>query len=436
MKIFKYIIISLILFLGLPFVSYSQTEVLTTPQTEEKKLSAEELAHLEHQARIDKAAVENANNVRGVLRSISKKINEYSPSLAEVMRKKYLGFMVIQMIAAAVMLAFAFVLTKFIFGRITKYLASFFSRSGDDTFVSLFIRKISYPLNVCTWVLAIYFALVLLIRKEENVALVSRGIGIIFWTAVFWAFIVFSDTCFMALANRLKKRSAAASVNLIKFLRKVFKCLIVIIAILIVLTNCGLNVNTLVASLGIGGMAIAFASQETIANFFGSVSIIIDRPFIVGDWIKTPTCEGNVEMIGFRSTRIRTFTKTVVVIPNSILAKENIENFSKMPVRKVTQVIGLTYNTTADQIEKFLPELCKTIETIDGVDSLNGVSVSFVEFAASSLDIKIIYYTKETSLGYYNNTKQNVNLAIMRLVEAHGLSFAFPSTSVYIEKQA
>ncbi len=323
-----------------------------------------------------------------------------------------------------------------------RYLLSFLFLSidkvfnkGKVSFIASFAHRMKKPINMLAWVMGIYFSLVFLLTDASYIALFSRASAILFWGAIFWGVMILCDVSFEVAAKKLKTKSADSMANLFVFLNRVVKFFISIIAVLFVLNNCGVNVNTIVASLGIGGMALAFASQDTIANFFGSVSIILDRPFIVGDWIKTNSCEGIVEAIGFRSTRIRTFDKSLVTIPNSILAKDLIENFSKMPIRRSKQILGLTYSTTADQMEAFLPELRDTILSVDGVVKKTGVLVEFTGFGASSLDIELIFFTKETG-GLHKETVRNVNLAIMRLVEKHGLSFAFPSVSLYVEKNS
>ena len=121
-----------------------------------------------------------------------------------------------------------------------------------------------------------------------------------------------------------------------------------------------------------------------------------------------------------------------MTIPNSILAKESVENFSKMPLRKVADVLGLTYSATAEQIEAVIPEIRDAIKVTEGVDPYS-VSVRFDGFGSSSLNIRVIYYTKKINYDYYANTRALVNFAIMRIFAARGLSFAFPSTSVYVE---
>ena len=435
MKILKYI------FLFVAFAIFSvqgfAQEVSQTPNAssstqQEKQLTEDELHEIQ-QKKYNERAIENARSVRLHLRDFMKNLHQTSPNLAKFLSEKYFGIRLVQYIAAVIILLTTLMLVNLVFRFIFSRLTVLTTRKKKNTYSHLFISKIHAPIKLFAWVMGCYFALAVLLKDEMSVAVSTRIVGVFFWCSIFWACFIIIDLFFYALQIRFKERGQQSTANLMEFLRKVVKAFAILIAILEVLTHSGLNVNTLMASLGIGGMAIAFAAQDTIANVFGSISIIIDRPFIKGDWIKTSSCEGNVEAIGFRSTRIRTFEKTLVTIPNSVLAKESVENFQKMPVRKTKLVIGLTYATTADQIEALLPELRERLEKIDGIDQNNKISVEFVSFGAPSLDIRIVYYTKEIAYGYYAATNRRVNLEIMRIVAEHGLSFAFPSTSVYVE---
>ncbi len=401
--------------------------------TKKSELNAGEIAHKKFQEKLDKKAIESARNIRMRLWDMMRDIYDFSPQVAKFLAKDYMGIRIVQYLASLGILLLTFVIARFVLYFIFGRLNSIFSKRNKGRYARTFISGIQKPLCMCMWVVGIYFAIILLVKNSVAIAIISRATGILFWANLFWGIVVVNDALFGALKEKLKAKSASSTANLIEFLRRVLKSFIIIVAILSILTNCGINVNTIIASLGIGGMALAFASQDTIANFFGSVSIIIDRPFIVGDWVKTTSCEGHVEAIGFRSTRIRTFSKTLVSIPNSTLAKESVENFTKMPVRRVVQTIGLTYSTSPDQMDEVIAALRETIGTVEGVDANSDVSVEFSDFGASSLDISVMYYAKQIDYAYYMATRRRVNLAIMRVIAARNLSFAFPSTSVYVE---
>lgn len=435
MKFAKIVLTTIILsvaFIGTGFAQTASSSEKNEPVAQEQ-ISLED-KHRKTQELINAMALENARSFRLALKYITDSIRTVSPSTADVLESKIFSRRIIQYIAAVFIMLMTFVVVKYLLDMMFKLLLRFFSYDGKASFVREFLKQIRKPLSTVAWGIGIYIALAFLIKDSASVAVISRATNIIFFAGLFWAVAIVCDALFMATTKKIHNHDS--TVNLLSFLRRVIKFMIGLVAILFVLTNCGVNVNTIVASLGIGGMALAFASQETIANFFGSVSIILDRPFIVGDWIKTNLGEGIVETIGFRSTRIRTFSKTIISIPNSILAKEPVENFSKMPVRKVSQILGLTYSTTAEQMKKVIDDLRDVIASIEGVSVDSGITVEFLDFSASSLDITITYFTEKTNYATYVQVKRNVNLAMMETIAKHGLSFAFPSTSVYIESDA
>ena len=433
MKMLKYILVASI-FTMQSLVGYCAPEQ-TSPATatEQKTLSEEEL-YQKQQAELDKQMVEKVDEIRGRLKKFVREVRKVSPATADFLVKDIFGIKVIQYLISLLILGIVFSLSKYVINFVFGRLLNLFAKTGKHSFATLFITKIKSPINVVAWVIAFYYMIAFLIKDPIAIAALARLLGIIFWGSACWGAMIVSDSLFGSLEAKLRKKSSGATASLLGFINRVVKIAIIMVAILSALSHCGINVNTIIASLGIGGMALAFASQDTIANFFGSVSIILDRPFIVGDWVKTPSIEGTVEAIGFRSTRVRTFDKTLITIPNSIMAKETIENFSKMPVRKVNQVLGFTYDSTPEQIDAVLPQLRERIIKIEGVSVKDGVFAEFLEFGASSLDIKLVYYTEQTSYAFYTTTKRKVNLEIMRIAQENNLSFAFPSVSVYTEK--
>ena len=435
-RILLRIFLALSIFLGSISPIFSKDanlQELPSDSRQEKQLTPEEISYQKKQEIIDNTAKKNAESVKGRLKIVVSKVGEISPNAADILSKKYFGVMLVQYMAGLLILLLTFILTKYILKFIFAKFDAAFVKSGSKGFANAFLKNVRKPLNLFAWAVGVYAAFVFILCDSNYVPLIYRVTGILFWSALFWLLSIIFDSVFTVLGAKFKSKSDSGTVNLMVFLKRVVKISVIVVAILTILTSCGVNVNTIIASLGIGGMALAFASQDTIANFFGSVSIILDRPFIVGDWVKTSSCEGLVESIGFRSTRIRTFSKTIVTIPNSSLAKEAVENFTRMPARKVKQVIGLTYSTTPDQIQQILEILRLSIAKTDGVDSEHGVFVEFADFGASSLDLSVIYYVKHIDAANFAATKRRVNLVIMREVSTLGLSFAFPSTSIYVE---
>ncbi len=230
---------------------------------------------------------------------------------------------------------------------------------------------------------------------------------------------------------RTKQTESPLDDQLVPFIAKTLKLFLVITAILMIAQNMGYSISGLIASLGIGGIAIAMAAKDTIANIFGSIMILIDRPFTVGDWIKTDAFEGVVEEVGFRSTRIRTFGRTLVNVPNSTLANMVIDNIDARSERRVSMRIGLTYDTTPEQMESAIAGIEQILATHPGVDQSYQL-VKFDRFEDSALSIFLYYFTASKVWEEYLQVRQEVNLRIMHLLDSLGLAFAFPTQTLHI----
>ena len=210
--------------------------------------------------------------------------------------------------------------------------------------------------------------------------------------------------------------------------------LILIIAGIAVLSETGINVATLITGIGLGGLTIALAAQDTAQNLFGGLVILLDKPFQVDDWISTPDIEGVVEDITFRSTRVRTFPNALVVVPNSTLVSSPITNWSRMNKRRASFTVGLTYNTTEAQLQRCIARITEMINQNPEVLADDTV-VAFNSFQDSSLEISVLFYTRATSFSAFQKIKEQVNYGIMKIVEEEGASFAFPTQTVHLQRE-
>jgi MscS family membrane protein len=190
-------------------------------------------------------------------------------------------------------------------------------------------------------------------------------------------------------------------------------------------------VTGVLASLGIGGLAFALAAKDTVSNIFGSLMIIFDRPFHIGDWIKAGDMEGTVEEIGFRSTKIRTFAKTLISVPNNVIANMALDNFSRMPKRRIKLNVGVTYESTTAQMREAVEKIRVLLKNHPAIDQ-DFFLVNFTDFGASSLDIMVYCFTTTTVWGDYLDAREDVCLKIMETLEDLGLEIAFPCTTVYL----
>jgi len=234
------------------------------------------------------------------------------------------------------------------------------------------------------------------------------------------------------LSARAAQTDSTLDDQLVPFVTKTLKIFIVITAVLVIAQNMGYSISGLIASLGIGGIAVAMAARDTIANVFGSIMILVDRPFAIGDWIKAGDFEGVGEEIGFRSTRIRTFEHTLVNVPNSLLANMVIDNIDARSKRRIKMRIGLTYSTTPEQMQQAIEGIEAILEKHPGVDQ-DFKLVKFDEFTDSSLSIFLYYFSASKNWADYLQVRQEVNKRIMHLLESMQLDFAFPTRTLHVQ---
>ena len=220
--------------------------------------------------------------------------------------------------------------------------------------------------------------------------------------------------------------------QLLPFVRTGIRVVLVAFAAVIIIDEWGYDVNGLVAGLGIGGLAIALAAQDTLANLFGFTTIVGDNPFVADDYIVTPDVEGVVESVGLRSTRIRQLDQAVVTIPNSKLSGSAITNWSRLYKRRVNFLLGITYNATSQQMHDLLQSLREMLAAREKVDA-DSVVVYFINFGDSALEILVRCYVFESDWGRFTAEREAINLAVMDVVESHGMSIAFPTQSIIVE---
>jgi len=192
------------------------------------------------------------------------------------------------------------------------------------------------------------------------------------------------------------------------------------------------NVTTLVTGLGIGGIALAMASKESLENLLGSFTIFLDKPFTVGDIVSVGAVTGTIEKVGFRSTRIKTFDRSIVTVPNKKMIDAELDNLGMRPVRRVKFNIGLTYETSADQIKNIVTDVQNMVDQHPKTNQ-DG-KVRFQEFGSSSLDIMVMYFVDSPDWNDLIDVKEDINFKIMEIVKTHKSDFAFPSTTVYLQK--
>jgi MscS family membrane protein len=294
------------------------------------------------------------------------------------------------------------------------------------------LTAVQGPASAIVLVLGLFISLTILELPPEidRFVLLAFKAGIL--VVVFWGFMRAIDV----VADVLTEIATEKELGIATFsplLKKTARFFFIVIGVILIVQNLGYSVGSLLAGLGIGGLAVALAAQDSIANFFGSVVVAMDRPMRVGDFVKISGFTGTIEEVGLRSTRMRTREKTLVTIPNKMMANEIIENFSAISRRRIDQTLGVTYETEPGQMEGILDDLRKLLKEDDGIDQAEQQIVRFNAFGSSSLDILVVYFATTNEFAAALEVRERLNLKMMRAVLARGLSFAFPTQTLYLE---
>ncbi len=222
--------------------------------------------------------------------------------------------------------------------------------------------------------------------------------------------------------------------QLVPMVGRVLKVAVVALGIVFVLQNQGVEVASLLAGLGIGGIAFALAAKDTVENLFGSLTIFLDRPFQIGDWIVVDDkWEGVVEEVGLRSTRIRSFGKSMISVPNAKVGNSPINNMGQRPFRRQTTTVGVEYGTPTDKLEALVAKMNAIV--MEHPETWKGTcEIHFKDFGSSSLDIMVYFFIEAPDWHRELQVRQAIFIQFMKAAEELGIGFAFPSTSLYVEK--
>lgn len=251
---------------------------------------------------------------------------------------------------------------------------------------------------------------------------------------IFWAIISLTEALRGAFHLATAKFNPDLAKEMGNFILKIAKVLIGAVGLGAMLQVWGINVTALVASLGLGGLAFALAAKDTASNMFGSFALLADKSIRIGEWIKVGGVEGTVEDIGMRTTKIRSFEKSLITVPNQIVSNSPIENFSRRGVRRIKMRIGVTYGTTADQMNAIVEEIRAMLHSHEKISQKETLLVNFESFGDSALNIFIYTFTSTANWERYLNIREDIHLKIMKIVEDNGSGFAFPSQSIYVEQ--
>ncbi|MGD9559639.1 MAG: mechanosensitive ion channel family protein [Oscillospiraceae bacterium] len=252
--------------------------------------------------------------------------------------------------------------------------------------------------------------------------------------AATWGLVASSDISSLILRNARHKLDLHLSKSVSRFLSAIFNVVVVAVAAVMLLSELSYDINGLLAGLGLGGLTIALAAKDSAANFFGGLVLITEKPFDIGDWIVCSGVEGTVEDINLRSTKVRTAPGSLTYVPNATLAAAPITNWSGgMEKRRADFSLQLMYGTPSALMRAYIAEVVTMLETDPEV--LPGSIVRFSDLAAYSLDIRVIFYTSVPDFAGHLRIRERINYALVEMAEKHGIAFAFPSQTLYLQPE-
>ncbi len=292
------------------------------------------------------------------------------------------------------------------------------------------IYSIRTPLSIFVWVIGATYVLMLL--EIQNVS-AFRELGLIIVIAL--ALVRFIKQVEIRIVRNSEKVGEVIDRTTADAIAQLLRLSVIITATLVGLQSIGVNISAILAFGGIGGIAIGFAAKDLLANFFGGLMIYLDRPFAVGDWVRSPdrNIEGTVEKIGWRLTIIRTFDKRPLYIPNSVFATISVENPSRMSHRRIYETIGVRYDDV-NSLPAIVDDVKSMLQSHTDIAQDQTMIVNFNSFAASSLDFFVYTFTKTTNWIEYHKVKQDVLFRINEIIEKHDAEIAFPTSTIHLSE--
>ncbi|MEN6375320.1 MAG: mechanosensitive ion channel family protein [Smithella sp.] len=333
------------------------------------------------------------------------------------------------LIALCILIA-AFLVLIIIRKILLKHLTALAGRTNiqiDDMLLAVLSRTNYFSLLV----ISVYISLLFLVLPPHILKI---------WNKIFIAVVIIQISIWVGrglnfvISLNVKKRMAddAAVATTISVLGFISKFLLWSIALLLILDNLGFNITSLVAGLGIGGIAVALAVQNVLGDLFASLSIVIDKPFVVGDFIVVDQLKGTVEHVGLKTTRLRSLGGEQLIFSNNDLLKSRIQNFKRMTERRVVFNFGVTYQTPSSKLLLINNIVREIIETQEKV---NFDRVHFKKFGDSALNYEVVYIVKDQDYNLYMNIQQAINLEMFRRFQEEKIEFAYPTQTLFVQQE-
>ena len=334
-----------------------------------------------------------------------------------------------------ILISLAFILGAIVLGRLVRWFAEKIlpklTAKTETQLDDVLVEVLKAPMLFALTLVGFWIGIKRLSMPANVMGMIADAYKFLLVISATW-FISRAVSTFInvVLKEKVNDESSRMDEHALSLIKKVSSFVIWSIGVITALNNAGVDVGALIAGLGIGGVAIALAAQDTAKNIFAGMMILFDRPFKIGELITIDGTTGYVEDMGIRSTKLRTYSGQLVVIPNYKTADSNLTNITREPSRRIELNVGLTYSTTPEQMRQAMDILCKLPSSVGGIEEK--VKVYFTSFGDFSLNITCWYYIKKDSDLF--ETQSAVNLHVLDEFNAHGLDFAFPTQTLYVNK--
>lgn len=345
----------------------------------------------------------------------------------------FLGIELWQYVASLIYVFLAFAIARVLDYLICVQLKKWAEKT-TTTLDDILIEIAHGPIKIVVFVIFLHIGLEVFRWPRWIELWISRGLQVVVACSLSYMALKLIDI----LVAQWRKRAAAKgdktfNEQLFPIVSKALKTFVIIIAALVTSQNMGLNITGVLASLSIGGLALGLAAQDTVANLFGAVAVFVDKPFQIGDNVKLEAVEGTVETIGLRSTRIRNPDGHLITVPNKTMGNATIINITRRPSIRTIMDLGLTYDTPASKVRRAVEILNEVYKKHANTKDL---IVSFNQFAASALNIRVIHWWDGADYKTYMAGLQELNLAVQERFEAEKISFAFPTQTVMLKQDS
>lgn len=360
---------------------------------------------------------------------------------AEFLTRIYFGNTVESYLWFLGILFFGLIFLRFISKVLSRLLFKLFKKFASEVKGEKFVELLLKPIELLLTVSIIYIAInhlnyplqeTLFNRKNSAILYIDIIDKLfLFFVIISFNWIVLRIIDFIALVMAFKASltESKSDDQLVPFVRELFKILAIIVGVFVVLGMVfEINVLTLITGLGIGGIAIALAAKDSLENLFGSFTIFLDKPFVVGDLVKVDGIEGTIEKVGFRSTQIRSMDKSIITVPNKKMIDNALENLTLRNFRRVKFTLALTYETTPEQLKLITNDINNLINKHQNINE-ESIAI-FEEFGEYSINLMVLYFIEMMEYFDYLKIKEDLNYQITQIIYKHGSNFAFPTRTI------